>query len=68
MGIATPTLVCGGIVGVYVVLRFLLHFTQHAKEPPAIETGIPFLTPMIGMIREKSKYYIRLRSVILAID
>ncbi|KAK0713606.1 cytochrome P450 [Lasiosphaeria miniovina] len=31
------------------------------KEPPAILTGIPFLGPIAGMIREKSRFYIRLR-------
>ncbi|KAJ4392035.1 hypothetical protein N0V93_005656 [Gnomoniopsis smithogilvyi] len=61
MVIAILTLVCGGIVCAYVFHRFLLQFTQHAKEPPAIETGIPFITPLVGMIREKSKYYVRLR-------
>lgn len=63
MTIATPSLVAGGIICTYVFLRVLLHFTQDAREPPAIESGIPFISPIIGMIRQKSGYYIRLRSV-----
>ncbi|KAF4636504.1 hypothetical protein G7Y89_g1572 [Cudoniella acicularis] len=35
--------------------------TSDAKEPPAIVTGIPFFGPLIGMIKEKSGFYLRLR-------
>lgn len=54
--------VVGCVVGtVYVVLRLLLKVTQHANEPPAILTGIPFVSPLPGMLREKSNFYLRLR-------
>jgi hypothetical protein len=54
--------VVGCVVGaIYVALRLLLKLTQHAKEPPAILTGIPFLGPLPGMLREKSNFYLRLR-------
>jgi len=56
-------LVLGGLVATCIFLRFLLSATQDAKEPPAILTGIPFVQPLIGMIREKSRFYIRLRFV-----
>ncbi|KAH6847191.1 cytochrome P450 [Chaetomium sp. MPI-CAGE-AT-0009] len=55
------TLVLGGLAATYIFLRVLLSLTQDAKEPPAILTGIPFVEPLIGMIREKSRFYIRLR-------
>ncbi|CAN8104370.1 unnamed protein product [Discula destructiva] len=61
MAITMLTLVCGGFIITYVFLRGLLQFTQDKKEPPAIETRIPFLTPIIGMFKEKSRYYVRLR-------
>ncbi|KAK4038606.1 cholesterol 7-alpha-monooxygenase [Parachaetomium inaequale] len=57
----TISLVLGGIAVTYLFLRVLLNLTQDAKEPPAILTGIPFIEPLVGMIREKSRFYIRLR-------
>ncbi|KAK4157554.1 cholesterol 7-alpha-monooxygenase [Chaetomidium leptoderma] len=54
-------LVFGGFAATYFFLRFLLSLTQDAKEPPAILTGIPFVEPLVGMIREKSRFHTRLR-------
>ncbi|KAK3326670.1 cytochrome P450 [Apodospora peruviana] len=51
----------GGFAATYLFLLVLLHLTQDAREPPAILTEIPFLGPLVGMIREKSRFYIRLR-------
>lgn len=59
----TVSILCGGILATYLFLRFLLHVTQDAREPPTIVTGIPFLSPLIGMMREKSRFYLRLRLV-----
>jgi hypothetical protein len=50
-----------GAATVYLVLRALLHVLHDEREPPAVETAIPFITPLIGMMREKNKYHIRLR-------
>ncbi|KAI1868481.1 uncharacterized protein JN550_006397 [Neoarthrinium moseri] len=58
----TVALVVGAIATTYLFLRLLLRLTQDASEPPAIETGIPFLSPLIGMIREKSRFHVRLRN------
>ncbi|KAL2132051.1 hypothetical protein VTI74DRAFT_4280 [Chaetomium olivicolor] len=58
----TPlTLVLSGLAATYLFLRALLHFTQDAKEPPAILTALPFIEPLVGMIREKSRFHTRLR-------
>ncbi|SPQ20747.1 b4576777-2013-4262-b571-3b18ab8788b6 [Thermothielavioides terrestris] len=57
----TISLVFGGLAATYFFLRFLLNLTQDAREPPAILTGIPFIQPLVGMIREKERFYIRLR-------
>jgi hypothetical protein len=59
----TISLVFGGLAATYFFLRFLLNLTQDAREPPAILTGIPFIQPLVGMIREKERFYIRLRCV-----
>ncbi|KAI0184116.1 cytochrome P450 [Xylaria flabelliformis] len=51
----------GSIASLYLFLRILLSFTQDAQEPPAIETSVPFLGPLIGLLRGKSRYYVALR-------
>ncbi|KAI9155613.1 25-hydroxycholesterol 7-alpha-hydroxylase [Paramyrothecium foliicola] len=57
----SAAVIIGGLVIFYVSLRLLLRVTHDAKEPPAIVTAIPFLSPLVGMIREKSSLYLRLR-------
>lgn len=47
---------------IYVFLRYLLAFTQDNKEPVALATKIPFLSPIMGM-RKKAKFYLDMRSV-----
>ncbi|KAI0015367.1 cytochrome P450 [Xylariomycetidae sp. FL0641] len=51
----------GCLIATYAFLRFLLHLTQDAREPPPILTGLPFFGPIIRMAREKSHLYPRLR-------
>ncbi|KAI1770808.1 cytochrome P450 [Hypoxylon cercidicola] len=55
------SLVFSSLAATYAFLRFLLYWTQDAKEPPTIVTGIPFFGPLIGMARQKSGYYNQLR-------
>ncbi|KAJ3579174.1 hypothetical protein NPX13_g1392 [Xylaria arbuscula] len=55
------TIAFGTIVATYVFFRVLMVSTQDEREPQAIETNIPFLGPMVGMAREKSSFYRRLR-------
>lgn len=64
MATTSVYLVLGSILCFYAFLRLLLHFTQDATEPPVIETSIPFISPILGMIQQKSQYHIRLRSAI----
>ena len=45
---------------VYLALRARIHFTQHADEPPVILTGIPFLSPILGILRRRYKLYLDL--------
>ena len=59
------TLVLGALAATYVFLRVVLRLTQDAREPPAILTGLPFISPVIRMGREKQKFYTRLRFVVL---
>lgn len=57
-------LVVGIIAATYVFLSALLHFTQDSKEPSAIETSIPFMSPLLGLLPGMQKYFVKLRSVI----
>ncbi|KAK8042437.1 hypothetical protein PG994_012920 [Apiospora phragmitis] len=60
---STVAIVTGAIAAfTYLFLRLLSHWTQDAREPPAIETRWPFIGPLIGMIREKSRFHLRLRN------
>ncbi|KAI1180212.1 cytochrome P450 [Nemania sp. FL0916] len=59
--ILTMTIVFGGLAVSYLFLRFLLYVTQDAREPPNIVDWLPFFSPLIGMIREKSKFFLKLR-------
>jgi hypothetical protein len=43
----------------YGTLHVLLNATQDAKEPPTVPALIPFVSPMIGLSKKKSKYYLR---------
>jgi hypothetical protein len=49
-----------GVIALYIFLRCLLAFTHDAKEPVALATEIPFLSPLIGM-RRKARFNIDLR-------
>ncbi|ROW08456.1 hypothetical protein VMCG_03180 [Cytospora schulzeri] len=46
-----------GLLSTYMFLRALMHFTQDANEPLAIDTSIPFISPIISMWRKGSKYW-----------
>jgi hypothetical protein len=48
-------------MAVYVSLRLLLHYTQDPREPRPLETLVPFVSPVIGMMRKKTNYYVTLR-------
>ncbi|KAI1130606.1 cytochrome P450 [Nemania abortiva] len=58
---SAATMVFGGLAATYIFFRFLLYLTQDVREPASIANGIPFVSPLIGMITEKSKFYLRLR-------
>jgi hypothetical protein len=47
---STPVLVLCFLAATYVFFSFLLRLTQDAKEPPALGTSIPFVSPILGMV------------------
>lgn len=52
-----------GVAALYVFLRCLLAFTHDIREPVALATDFPFVSPLLGM-RKKAKFYIDLRYVV----
>ena len=50
------------LVTTYVFMRFLLSYTHDEKEPTAVATELPFISPMIGMAK-KARFYTELRQV-----
>ncbi|KAM7218873.1 Cytochrome P450 [Rhypophila decipiens] len=46
----------------WLFLHALLRVTQDPREPPALSTTIPFLGPVIGMIREGPRFHLRMRN------
>ena len=60
---STPMLVLAMLGTTYAFLSMLLHFTQDSREPPAVETSIPFITSLIGQLRGAQKFFVKLRSV-----
>jgi hypothetical protein len=53
--------VLGGIAATYVFIRALLHLTQDAKEPPTVETTLPFIGPFLRMAVEQLSFYVNTR-------
>ena len=47
------------LAALYVTLQVYIRATQDAREPPVVETALPFITPIIGL--QKHTYYAYLR-------
>ncbi|ROV92756.1 hypothetical protein VMCG_09085 [Cytospora schulzeri] len=58
---STFALVIGYLAAAYIFLYALLHSTQNSKEPPTIETSLPFVSPLFGLISGMQKYCLHLR-------
>jgi hypothetical protein len=59
--LSQPVATLVALVLCYSLLRIALHFTQDPKEPPLVRNGIPFLSPLVGMITEKTHFYVNIR-------
>ena len=51
----------GGVAATYLFFWALLHFTQDPKEPPLVSTAIPFLSPILGMVKWSMGFYGHMR-------
>ncbi|KAK7920215.1 cytochrome P450 [Apiospora marii] len=57
---STITIAFGILATTYCFFHFLLYATQDPREPRAILTTVPFLQPLVRMIKEKSGLHLRL--------
>ncbi|KAF2196010.1 cytochrome P450 [Delitschia confertaspora ATCC 74209] len=55
-----PASVISGFMVLYGLFQFLLRYTQDPCEPPPVATSIPFLGPIIGLMRKQHRYYVEL--------
>ncbi|KAI1410223.1 cytochrome P450 [Hypoxylon sp. FL1857] len=58
---STLALILGSLGAAYAFLSALLRFTQDPKEPPVIETSIPFITPLLGFLSGMPMFFVKLR-------
>lgn len=54
-------MVASAIAAVYTFLRFLLHYAHNPLEPRPLGTAISIISPIIGMSRKRTNYYVALR-------
>lgn len=59
---STLALLTGLLGSTYAFLGALIYLTQNAKEPPVVKTGIPFLGPLVGLLRGGPPFFASLRS------
>jgi len=45
----------------YGFLWAILYFTHDGDEPPLVLTTIPFISPILGMLKWKTRFYNRIR-------
>ncbi|KAI1323903.1 cytochrome P450 [Xylariaceae sp. FL0255] len=60
MASISTLILCLGLA-TYTLLYTLLRLTQSANEPPAIQTSIPFISPIFGMLSGMQKFSVRMR-------
>ncbi|KAI0388634.1 cytochrome P450 [Xylariaceae sp. FL0594] len=51
----------GVVIATYVFFHALLHVTHDSREPPLVATSIPYIRPILGMLRQSSRYHNYLR-------
>ncbi|KAI0473341.1 cytochrome P450 [Xylariaceae sp. FL0804] len=56
------TLILVTVLAVYAILRRLENRSQSREEPPLVENGIPFLSPILQMMRHGTSFYVRMRT------
>ncbi|KAK2612672.1 hypothetical protein QQS21_001289 [Conoideocrella luteorostrata] len=61
MSTATVTIALSTIIACYVFFFALLHLTQDKSEPPVVSRSIPFVSPLLGMVRWGMDYYSHMR-------
>lgn len=57
------TIVVGvaGLAATYVFLKALAYVLEDPREPKTVTSTIPFISPLVGIVAEKSGFYIRMQ-------
>ena len=55
------TILAGFLASTYIFLRVLLFSTQNVRESPAVATSLSLIEPLLGIIWNKTQYYVTLR-------
>ncbi|KAH7308378.1 cytochrome P450 [Stachybotrys elegans] len=58
---STITVILSLAGAVYLFLAALLRLTQDPKEPPMLETSIPFIGPLVGSLKGMPKFLVEMR-------
>ncbi|KAK4171531.1 putative 25-hydroxycholesterol 7-alpha-hydroxylase [Triangularia setosa] len=58
---STLTAAIGSFAATYLFLYAFLHLTQDAKEPPLAATAVPFLSPLVGLVKWSMGFYTHMR-------
>lgn len=54
-------LFAAGMAAAYLFLAVLLRLTQDSREPPPVQTLVPFLGASVGSLSGMQKYLLKLR-------
>ena len=54
-------LVCVLLTFILTCLKALECWTQHKNEPPILANSIPFITPLLGMLKQRTNFMVQMR-------
>lgn len=49
------------VLVLHIVLRSWITWTQHSREPPALQSSFPFVAPLVRLLRERTQFFLSVR-------
>ncbi|KAK8012305.1 hypothetical protein PG991_009680 [Apiospora marii] len=62
-----PATAIGWALATYVVFWAILYITQDSREPQLLMSSVPFVSPILGMIRGGMDFYAQMRCVLVSL-
>lgn len=59
--ISAILLVCVSLAFIPVCLKAVEYWTQHTNEPPVLGNSMPFITPLLGILRHRTNFMVQIR-------